>query len=328
MAVLGIVFFYTKIYKLIYVKNRIIDFFWQITALSISVQLATFAISIHYFHHFPALFLITNLFAIPTAIIVVLGSLLIFTFSFIPFLSQMIGFALENWVNIYNDVMFYLSKFSVTSIEGVYLKGIYVYLIILVLFLFVRTIETRKIWIFKLFTYSLILVTIVVFVDHYRSAFQKKLIVYDVKDRIYTDVFIGNKCYSNVLLDSSDSDVDYNILPNRRYHLISEIRSMDDFHGSRSFKGNQLIMINNKSFLFLIKPQSLNINSDIIEIDYLILGSTAIKHLDKIANDFNAKNLIIHGNWKKFQLNDLKKSRWSESKFHVIEYDGAFSYSI
>jgi len=328
MAVLGIVFFFNKIYNLFYVKNRIIDFFWQITALSISVQLATFAISIHYFNHFPILFPITNLFAIPTAMMVVVGSLLIFSFSFIPFLAHTIGFVLEQWVNIYNDIMFYLSKFSLTSVEGIYLKSIYVYLIILVIFLFARAIETQKVRVFKLFTSSLILITIVVFVDQYRCAFQKKLIVYDVNDRIYTDVFLGNRCYSNVQLDSSHTDVNYHLLPNRRYHLISETRSMDHFHGSRSIEGNQLIMLKNTSFLFLTSPQSLNITSEMIEIDYLILGSTAIKYLDKIVQDFNPKNLIIHGNWKKFQLNDLKKSNWSESNFHVIEQDGAFSYSI
>jgi competence protein ComEC len=78
MAVLGIVYFYKKIYAFLYLKNPVFDFFWQITVLSISVQLATFAINIYYFHSFPALFFLTNLFAIPTAILVVIGSLTIF----------------------------------------------------------------------------------------------------------------------------------------------------------------------------------------------------------------------------------------------------------
>ncbi len=328
MAVLGIVFLYNKIYNLIYIKSRFIDFFWQITALSISVQLATFAIGIHYFHHFPILFPITNLFAIPTAMIVVVGSLLIFSFSFLPFMAQIIGFVLEKWVNIYNDIMFNLSKFSATSIEGIYLKSIYVYLIILVLFLLIRFIETRKVQIFKLFTFGLILITIVVFVDHYRCAFQRKLFVYDLNDQICADIFIGNRCYTSVQLDPFNPDVKYHLIPNRRFHLISETRSMDHFHGSRSIEGNQLIMLNNKTFLFLNNPPSLNISSELVEIDYLILGTTSWKYLDKITAGFNAKHLILHGNWRKFQLDFLKKNIWSKSRFHVIEHEGAFSFSI
>ena len=56
LAVFGIIFLYRKIYSLIYIPNRFLDFFWQITAVSLSVQVFTFPVTIYYFHQFPILF--------------------------------------------------------------------------------------------------------------------------------------------------------------------------------------------------------------------------------------------------------------------------------
>jgi competence protein ComEC len=134
MAVLGIVFLFKKIYRLIFVENRLLDFFWQITALSFSVQIATFAINIHYFNHFPVLFPITNLFAIPVAMAVVLGSLIIFFTSFIPAVPNILGFILQSCIWFYNEIMIVLSNREITSIEGLTLKTPYVLLLILLAF--------------------------------------------------------------------------------------------------------------------------------------------------------------------------------------------------
>ena len=76
-AVFGIVLMYDRIYNLIKVPNFILDFFWKITAISLSVQLLTFPITIYYFHQFPLLFPITNLIAIPTAMFILYWSILL-----------------------------------------------------------------------------------------------------------------------------------------------------------------------------------------------------------------------------------------------------------
>ena len=55
--------------------NRIIQYGWDLITVSTSAQLGTFPLSLYYFHQFPTLFLLTNLFIIPLSGIL-LGTLL------------------------------------------------------------------------------------------------------------------------------------------------------------------------------------------------------------------------------------------------------------
>jgi competence protein ComEC len=64
LAITGIVFFQPKIYRLLYVKNKIIDKIWQLFTVSIAAQLVTAPLTTFYFHYFPLYFWLTNLFVI------------------------------------------------------------------------------------------------------------------------------------------------------------------------------------------------------------------------------------------------------------------------
>lgn len=65
LAVFSIVFFYPLFLKLYLPKNKIIRFFWQIFAVSLSAQIAILPLSLFYFHQFPSLFFISSLVIIP-----------------------------------------------------------------------------------------------------------------------------------------------------------------------------------------------------------------------------------------------------------------------
>ena len=67
LAVIGIVYFQPKIYRLFYVKNWLLDQAWKITAVSLAAQLATFPLGVYYFHQFPVYFFVSNLLVIKTA---------------------------------------------------------------------------------------------------------------------------------------------------------------------------------------------------------------------------------------------------------------------
>ncbi len=66
LAVLGIVVLYPILQPILTFKNKIMKGAWSITCLSIAAQIATFPISLYYFHQFPNLFLISNLCTIST----------------------------------------------------------------------------------------------------------------------------------------------------------------------------------------------------------------------------------------------------------------------
>ncbi|MBC7615200.1 MAG: ComEC family competence protein, partial [Pedobacter sp.] len=85
LAVLGLVYLHPKIYKWLYFKQRWADWIWSSVALSIAAQIATFPLSIYYFHQFPLYFIFSNLFIlIPITLLMYLGiSILLFKLYFL-----------------------------------------------------------------------------------------------------------------------------------------------------------------------------------------------------------------------------------------------------
>ena len=62
LAVFGLIYLQPKIYKWLYIKNKWLDKLWATVALSLAAQIATFPLSIYYFHQFPLYFIFSNLF--------------------------------------------------------------------------------------------------------------------------------------------------------------------------------------------------------------------------------------------------------------------------
>ena len=115
-AVFGIIFLYKKIYGLIYVKLKFLNFFWQITSLSLSAQIATFPITIYYFNQFPVLSPFTNLIAIPTAMLTIVGGLLLLATSQLGFVPTLIGKFLGSWIYFYNEILVKVSKLKFATV--------------------------------------------------------------------------------------------------------------------------------------------------------------------------------------------------------------------
>jgi competence protein ComEC len=88
-AVTGIVYLHPRIYKLLYFKWKVPDYFWQITSVGIAAQLATFPIGLYYFHHLPINFMLTGLFVVPFAF-------LILTLGIALFVTQLISSSLAS----------------------------------------------------------------------------------------------------------------------------------------------------------------------------------------------------------------------------------------
>ena len=95
LAVGFIITFYSVLYRLVRVKNRILNYLWQITALSMVAQAGTMALSIRLFNIFPLLFLVTNILIIPITFLIVLMTMLLIITSPLPPASSLIALLLD-----------------------------------------------------------------------------------------------------------------------------------------------------------------------------------------------------------------------------------------
>jgi competence protein ComEC len=142
LAVIGIGLLYYPIYSVITVKYKLLNYFWQLTAVSLAAQIATFALGIFYFHQFPNYFLLSNLIIVPLAMLAVYTGITLFVVSKIHFLALWVGKGLH--------LLLYLSNSAATQIQGwplsysshLYLSGagfFLVYLAIITLCIFIAT---------------------------------------------------------------------------------------------------------------------------------------------------------------------------------------------
>jgi len=95
LAVAFIIAFYNPFYRLIRLKNRILDWFWQMIAVSLVAQAGTLALAIRLFNIFPLLFLLTNLVVIPISFAVLLLAMMLIATSSLPPLSAFIAIILD-----------------------------------------------------------------------------------------------------------------------------------------------------------------------------------------------------------------------------------------
>ena len=79
-AVLSIVIFMQPIYNWFYIKNKLLDFFWKLNAVTMAAQILTVPVSIYHFHQFPNYFLFTNFVAVPLSSLILIGEILLCTY--------------------------------------------------------------------------------------------------------------------------------------------------------------------------------------------------------------------------------------------------------
>jgi len=97
LAVAGILALQPLIVRWWLPSNRFLEYFWQLAAVSIAAQLATFPLSVFYFHLFPVYFLLANLFVIPLSFLAMMAGIGLLMLGWIPGLD--LGFGLlVDWI--------------------------------------------------------------------------------------------------------------------------------------------------------------------------------------------------------------------------------------
>ncbi|WP_421920393.1 ComEC/Rec2 family competence protein [Marinifilum sp.] len=118
VAVAGIVFFQARFDKLLYIKNPILDKFWQLTTVALSAQIATFPLTIYYFNQFPTYFLLSGYVVITLAGILIYLSALLLILSQIELLSNLLGWILQKLVEVLNQIIIGIQKIPGAVIQN------------------------------------------------------------------------------------------------------------------------------------------------------------------------------------------------------------------
>ncbi|MCF8257897.1 MAG: ComEC family competence protein [Flavobacteriales bacterium] len=118
-AVLGIVLLQPWLVQQFSFKHRAMDWVWGITCVSVAAQLATFPLGLLYFHQFPNLFFVSNLFVIPAATgVLVLGIVTMAAQVWDPLLA-FIGLLLNGLIGALNGLVSYVDRIPYAVASGI-----------------------------------------------------------------------------------------------------------------------------------------------------------------------------------------------------------------
>lgn len=135
IAVIGIILFQPFFANLCHFKSSIGHWFWELTAVALAAQLATFPLSVYYFHQFPVWFWVVNPVAVVLAgVILKLGILLLSVVGFSDMLADWVGQVLTLVLRILNfcvESIQYLPFAKIESIQFSQLDVVLLYTIIL-----------------------------------------------------------------------------------------------------------------------------------------------------------------------------------------------------
>lgn len=323
LAVLGIVYLQKPLYHLWEIDNRVGNWVWEITCISIAAQIATFALGMLYFHQFPVYFLVSNLFVIPLSTIILVGGIVLLAFSWISPVADLLGWVLQWLIEFLNFTVIVTEKLPFSIISGIHLTTFQCWLIMAALLSLIFMLEYRNkklAWLTALLCGALITTQ----VQHLRHKLNaQQFVVYSISNHSAMEWITNGQSYyyadSTLLTDYERTR--FHVLPNRLQHGVKETHTEIPFQ--QNAKGIQLYSWNNTSIAVLAQSQSL----PSLPIDYLVVSNQSLSLKDTarvkpqtkiILDGTNGSHYIAR--WKSAQQN----KPW---RVHSVADEGAFVLS-
>ena len=307
LAVAGLVYFHPLIYNTLYIKNKIVDYIWSYSALSLAAQLATFPISVYYFHQFPMYFLLSNLLIVfPVAIIMYAG----IVFLIIPFawINELLGTFLNWLINFTNDILYKIEKLPFSAIDGLWINTFELFLItfLLILFIFWHSFQKKSVvWMGLLIVFVLATSFSVKSVQNFA---RHELIFYSLrKNSAIAYIYQGQSVIISDI-DSLDKLMNYSIKPSILSRGIGKIHFLslgEQFTNKNYWAGSQFMQFGNFKVLRWDNEFNNLVLSNKMDADVVLVQNLRILNLQNLKNQVNFKTLIIESN-----IPDYKSEKW------------------
>ncbi len=316
LAVLGIVYFYPRIYHLVHFRYWATNKVWEYTALSIAAQITTLPLSLYYFHQFPTLFVLSNLLIIPLSNLIMYTGILLLALSPFKTLGLWVAKVLGLFISLMNKLCIALEQVPGAYMDNIYFDDILLLITCGLIFLVSAGFYQKSyrytvlgfLSIMLSFTYSL-------WVEYVASA--PAIFVYNIKGRSVIDIMNNRHLYCLGSLNSSRQE-QWHCRNNRIRHVIRTVRrdTLPDGISSFSADNRKIIIVNNYSGSGSITGQE---NCDAL----LVCGSES-KDAHLLLNKIRCSVIIADGSINKSELKKLKQS--APEKLWATDERGAYMF--
>ena len=325
-AVLSIIIFMRPIYNWFYIKNRILDFFWKLNAVTLAAQILTLPVSIYHFHQFPTFFLLTNFVAVPLSSIILIGEIFLCLTSPIPFIALWLGKILSWFIWLMNSYIEKIEALPYSLWDGLQvniLQAIFLTIIAACLGYWLMEKSSKGLKAALLGLLGFALLRSVSFIN---TGNQKKIIVYNVPRQRAIDFINGNEYFfeGDPHLIKDDFARNFHLKPSRILHRIEPADSINDLIIDKNF-------ISYKEKKILLIDGNINFEQpvDKPDIDLIVISNNPRIKLDGISRSFHIGKIVFDGSvpsWKVLQWK--KECDTLHIPYHDVNEKGAFVMNL
>jgi len=339
IAVAGIVFIYDWIYQRINPATWIGDKIWQIVAISLAAQIATIPISLFYFHQLPSYFLAANIVAIPLSSLVIYSGMLVLTTSFVPVISNFLGFVTAELLKLLNGSIAWIENLPYAVISGIPFRISEMLILYFALIMLMLAIAYRQKLALMMAMASLIVFFGIRTIYELNSQKQQKFIVYSANKNSVIEWIDGTEAY--VLADSlfrSDPVRQDFVLKRSNTALgvkktfFIELRANDDsvVHHAPAFVSSANNYLIKNTLVTVLNDIPKNVRSSHpLKVSYLILRGNITGSLMNIMQLYDPQCVILDGNVPYGKsLRWLTDGKQAGIQVYSVRQNGAFIADI
>jgi len=329
LAVFGMIYFQPKLNPLFVIdKNKswlhwLGDRTWKVTTVAIAAQIATFPITIYYFHQFPNYFIFAN----PIVILlssfvlmyglfyVILSSILLY-FDFIT-TTQFFAQGLKHIILWLNETVLFFEHLPLSVTKFLWISTYEMWLLYGLILGFIALWKTRKyvwVWINCGIVGNLIILNIIGNLQHKN---QELLLILSIPKHSAITLIKGKKTLilADKALLESRKDIGFRVnnywsscgvRDTLKVYLLEKHNLLNNIVKVQSRDSIAVIAWKEKTFLWIgknMKHKDLEVKN--VSFDYLILANKSVKDLNQIIGKVQFKNLIIDGSYTRWYADKL-----------------------
>ncbi|HAQ37744.1 MAG TPA: hypothetical protein DCQ58_04470 [Saprospirales bacterium] len=227
LALFSILCYYKPIFSLWTPGNKVLNYFWQLTSMSIAAQVLMMPISLYFFHIAPIYFMVSGLIATPAALAIFVLTLLFFVEQLIfKGTTTLFAYLLDLISGLFLDSMALIDGLPYSSLQNIWITETALFLFIMVILSFsLAFLHQKKNYLYIGFGIAMILAGYHYW--HQRSLEKhEELCIYSDKNDLSIDLFVNKICYSIQSDTLSQKTGDYTSKNHRMKHGIKRITNL------------------------------------------------------------------------------------------------------
>jgi competence protein ComEC len=328
LAVSGLLLFQPVVYKWIIFKNKWVDKLWSLCSASIAIQSVIFPLSAFYFHQFPVYFLVSNLFVVIPAALIMYGGIFLLLLPQLPVVSRSIAFMVEKTIQATDKGLSIIEHSPYSGISKIWLSApeyLLLYVIICSLFYFLYH---KKLWSLKLSLACMLLVAASFSIKSISQSQSKSITWLNLKK--HTGIVFKNGDEAIVLSDLKNTDkaYQYSIQPYLDSCGISNTALYDinqDVNSAWLKKRYGLIQFINTRIFVYNTPLQNHIFSQKLNANYIYLSGNPGVDLDEINSNFDYNTMVIDGSNSDKTVLDLQKQLSIKNiRYKILKRNNSF----